>query len=233
MILTLVISLSSITTTHLSFSFFFFLMIRRPPRSTLFPYTTLFRSHAGAPGRRDDDEGDVLLGRAPGEAGDLLPDHRSHRAPHEVEIHHGEIDGHAVQARVARAQGLERARLLHSDEEAIPVALEVQRIGGPETRIQLMPRPLVDQQVDVFLGANPTVMPAVGAHIECANEPVFDVDVTALVAFLPGVSWNLQLDPFRRARLALFFKPGHSRHRGALEGDKSGIEPGRAPVLFS
>src|SRR5256885_13206679 len=25
-------------------SFFFFLMIRRPPRSTLFPYTTLFRS---------------------------------------------------------------------------------------------------------------------------------------------------------------------------------------------
>src|SRR5690554_7297460 len=26
--------------------FFFFLLIRRPPRSTLFPYTTLFRSHA-------------------------------------------------------------------------------------------------------------------------------------------------------------------------------------------
>src|SRR2546425_6373109 len=26
------------------FAFFFFLMIRRPPRSTLFPYTTLFRS---------------------------------------------------------------------------------------------------------------------------------------------------------------------------------------------
>src|SRR2546427_9217865 len=26
---------------------FFFLMIRRPPRSTLFPYTTLFRSHDG------------------------------------------------------------------------------------------------------------------------------------------------------------------------------------------
>src|SRR5256885_11829622 len=29
-------------------SFFFFLMIRRPPRSTLFPYTTLFRSGAVA-----------------------------------------------------------------------------------------------------------------------------------------------------------------------------------------
>src|SRR2546429_1734541 len=32
--------------------FFFFLMIRRPPRSTLFPYTTLFRS-AGALWRHD------------------------------------------------------------------------------------------------------------------------------------------------------------------------------------
>src|SRR5256885_13266937 len=29
--------------------FFFFLMIRRPPRSTLFPYTTLFRSPMRAP----------------------------------------------------------------------------------------------------------------------------------------------------------------------------------------
>src|SRR5258707_1509240 len=31
------------------FSFFFFLMIRRPPRSTLFPYTTLFRSEVAVP----------------------------------------------------------------------------------------------------------------------------------------------------------------------------------------
>src|SRR5689334_24138359 len=30
------------------FCIFFFLMIRRPPRSTLFPYTTLFRSRSGA-----------------------------------------------------------------------------------------------------------------------------------------------------------------------------------------
>src|SRR5690242_20976928 len=52
--------------------FFFFLMIRRPPRSTLFPYTTLFRSrcaherhrlrhhraahHAGIRGRRSRSE---------------------------------------------------------------------------------------------------------------------------------------------------------------------------------
>src|SRR3712207_7092104 len=61
-------------------SFFFFLMIRRPPRSTLFPYTTLFRSRAGAAplagtgraGRRvaaDDD--DRALG-APGPGGARL-----------------------------------------------------------------------------------------------------------------------------------------------------------------
>src|SRR5437660_7642282 len=43
-----------------SFFSFFFLMIRRPPRSTLFPYTTLFRSrsrtaHAGARRRSPPD----------------------------------------------------------------------------------------------------------------------------------------------------------------------------------
>src|SRR2546430_17714728 len=31
-----------------AYRFFFFLMIRRPPRSTLFPYTTLFRSRRRA-----------------------------------------------------------------------------------------------------------------------------------------------------------------------------------------
>src|SRR5258706_9744070 len=36
--------ISSFVSISFSFFFFFFLMIRRPPRSTLFPYTTLFRS---------------------------------------------------------------------------------------------------------------------------------------------------------------------------------------------
>src|SRR5687767_15735534 len=39
---------------YLSFVIFFFLMIRRPPRSTLFPYTTLFRSVSGRQERVDD-----------------------------------------------------------------------------------------------------------------------------------------------------------------------------------
>src|SRR5438552_18708677 len=36
----------ALMSAFLLFFFFFFLMIRRPPRSTLFPYTTLFRSCA-------------------------------------------------------------------------------------------------------------------------------------------------------------------------------------------
>src|SRR5258705_1523857 len=35
--------------SHPTCRFFFFLMIRRPPRSTLFPYTTLFRSGMSIP----------------------------------------------------------------------------------------------------------------------------------------------------------------------------------------
>src|SRR2546430_16226961 len=45
---------------------FFFLMIRRPPRSTLFPYTTLFRSHAGL----DPDPGAGPASRQPRPAQD-------------------------------------------------------------------------------------------------------------------------------------------------------------------
>src|SRR5882757_10696073 len=56
--------------------FFFFLMIRRPPRSTLFPYTTLFRSHptrftdpartspiANTPGMRSEEHTSELQSR--------------------------------------------------------------------------------------------------------------------------------------------------------------------------
>src|SRR5215469_18278473 len=47
------------------FFFFFFLMIRRPPRSTLFPYTTLFRSPPGCPGRRARPSAAATSGRGP------------------------------------------------------------------------------------------------------------------------------------------------------------------------
>src|SRR5476651_2745088 len=49
----------------------FFLMIRRPPRSTLFPYTTLFRSWGGARHRRSE--------RAQHEVGRFRGDRKSTR----------------------------------------------------------------------------------------------------------------------------------------------------------
>src|SRR5690349_23948367 len=69
-------------------SFFFFLMIRRPPRSTLFPYTTLFRSE------RDRMEGLAMgfrqrLGKAPRAEGDEERAHGGeepeHGAPPELD----------------------------------------------------------------------------------------------------------------------------------------------------
>src|SRR2546422_3904750 len=52
--------------------FFFFLMIRRPPRSTLFPYTTLFRSRQSARARVEPahGRGSPLLRRAVPRRGD-------------------------------------------------------------------------------------------------------------------------------------------------------------------
>src|SRR6266511_3970074 len=44
------------------FFFFFFLMIRRPPRSTLFPYTTLFRSPMPELNRKSLAGLDALVG---------------------------------------------------------------------------------------------------------------------------------------------------------------------------
>src|SRR5690606_40072517 len=58
---------------------FFFLMLRRPPRSTLFPYTTLFRSDPGDRARRalSDHAATALLRvRAARIAGGGAPHHR-------------------------------------------------------------------------------------------------------------------------------------------------------------
>src|SRR5260221_12818759 len=67
---------------YLSF-FFFFLMIRRPPRSTLFPYTTLFRSVRRAAGREHADlvHAPALRLRA------VLPAQRSEEHTSELQSH--------------------------------------------------------------------------------------------------------------------------------------------------
>src|SRR2546426_5536095 len=64
------------------FSFhFFFLMIRRPPRSTLFPYTTLFRSDRSARVHRPrrPEAGDTVV-RAPSRVADVREAGRQERS---------------------------------------------------------------------------------------------------------------------------------------------------------
>src|SRR5260221_6163247 len=58
--------------SHLVLSFFF-LMIRRPPRSTLFPYTTLFRSPSVSWKCMPSDRHRVVSGRYPGQITVLVP----------------------------------------------------------------------------------------------------------------------------------------------------------------
>src|SRR6266446_10607508 len=74
-------------------SFFFFLMIRRPPRSTLFPYTTLFRSDDRLYGAREGEPEDQRPQDLPGHPErelqrvvDCLHDFREGAAPKFVHV---------------------------------------------------------------------------------------------------------------------------------------------------
>src|SRR3712207_7839728 len=71
--------------------FFFFLMIRRPPRSTLFPYTTLFRSVRRKP-EPGHEHGDDVAARGDG------------------------LNNLATQPVVGLATGVQRAGRQHDDE---------------------------------------------------------------------------------------------------------------------
>src|SRR2546427_9521947 len=81
----LFISLSSVLVSLL---FFFFLMIRRPPRSTLFPYTTLFRSQSGGERAVEravaPDGGGRAVSAAQGD-GEHLDHHRSEEHTSELQ----------------------------------------------------------------------------------------------------------------------------------------------------
>src|SRR5256885_6948537 len=64
--------------------FFFFLMIRRPPRSTLFPYTTLFRSRASC--RAVPSTGTRLSGASPRRPRSLPSPSRTRSEEHTSEL---------------------------------------------------------------------------------------------------------------------------------------------------
>src|SRR2546422_2715240 len=75
-------------------------MIRRPPRSTLFPYTTLFRSNAE---RREEPD----AGRAPEESGEQV-------FPHRILRHRGEHRHDPVRDRAQGARSEEHTSELQS-----------------------------------------------------------------------------------------------------------------------
>src|SRR5437588_3690012 len=78
---------------------FFFLMIRRPPRSTLFPYTTLFRSiierhhdrEAGAGEREQFEKASKIIDHEAAAERHELPG----RQPHRSEEHTSELQSHS------------------------------------------------------------------------------------------------------------------------------------------
>src|SRR2546422_8349608 len=94
-------------------SFFFFLMIRRPPRSTLFPYTTLFRQRVPLEQRRDH--------------ADLGAEERHAGAVDEAGLHDqplGECPRQGARRRAPREERLARD-VLHVHEERLVEAAEV------------------------------------------------------------------------------------------------------------
>src|SRR5436190_2410638 len=72
------------TPLHFPFSLFFFLMIRPPPRSTLFPYTTLFRSRRPAEVQRPAER---LPAPRPGSLGGHALLQRSEEHTSELQSH--------------------------------------------------------------------------------------------------------------------------------------------------
>src|SRR2546425_3544129 len=102
---------------------FFFLMIRRPPRSTLFPYTTLFRSVAEGPqrsrGLRPAGDGAEKSSRP----------FRATMAPH---VGHGGLRGLAAVAAATRGGGNSGMPELGSDGDAATADFVAERAAEAE-----------------------------------------------------------------------------------------------------
>src|SRR2546426_4532245 len=131
-------------------------MIRRPPRSTLFPYTTLFRSPPRAQQRKVLVERAVPASPFPGDG----PAGPPGRGPRALALHPGLVDpprGHGLRARlVLRDHGLQH----HERESGRGVVLEL-----PAVERQL-PRALADRMEERLAQvARGEVDPVAGAHV--------------------------------------------------------------------
>src|SRR2546421_7184702 len=97
------------------FSFiFFFLMIRRPPRSTLFPYTTLFRSRNPAPSPRASTEA-FSIEAFQAQSHDLIDSDRFYKTLRENGNQYGPGFQHVASIWRAGHQSLGRLAVAHRD----------------------------------------------------------------------------------------------------------------------
>ncbi len=173
--------------------------------------------HPGTTRGADQHQRTLLLQRAAGKPGDLLPDDRTHRPTHEREVHHAEIVGKPVELPDAGIDGVRRPRLRDRPVEPFGVRLELERILGAEVAPEFAPGPLIRQQLDVLLRADPAVLAALRTDIEGTLEFVPDVHVTTAVTFLPGIGRNLATLADRSPGLSLFLEPGHYTPVGVEE----------------
>src|SRR5215208_5308352 len=123
-------------------SFFFFLMIRRPPRSTLFPYTTLFRSCVP-----QASEGERFVGRHGRHLADVRTgDERAvaatgqHDAPHRgVPIQLAERLVECIEP--FGVEGVELVRLVYHDDGDLALSFDLNaHQAPPPTRPRLHDR---------------------------------------------------------------------------------------------
>src|SRR5688572_20352211 len=121
-------------------------MIRRPPRSTLFPYTTLFRSPPARRGYRasarpwrfpdldTQSAGDELDG-SPARIAAVGPGRVQGRAQPDAIDQAGEVMGHVLHLRLAqeRAQGMDQVTVQAPDDDSLDAGeIRMGRDLGPE-----------------------------------------------------------------------------------------------------
>src|SRR3989441_3781230 len=216
--------------------FFFFLMIRRPPRSTLFPYTTLFRSHAVALEdlARGRERRRVGRGRSRGDDVERVADHVGER-----ERDHGRgprraREEPALEAREVLADRVQlRDRGARREEETRDVLLFLEHDGrrrrGRERRAAAG-----DEEEDEV------VLARARGQVE---EPRGRGEAPGVGHRLAGLG---EPDPSERRRVAVLdddeafgdavaqdvlCRPGHGRARlAAAEHDDARVEIGRAHV---
>src|SRR2546429_6097329 len=102
-----------------SFLFFFFLMIRRPPRSTLFPYTTLFRSEEPADaGETHQAERELVAGEHERPQGAARAPNRPDRKSTRLNSSHGYISYAVFCLKKKKKKNMKRTNKLHSSSNA-------------------------------------------------------------------------------------------------------------------